>query len=63
MKNMTIGLAGLTFNSENLGCAALAYSFLDMLCNTSVESINIILFENPVILNDKVLRIIQKLEK
>lgn len=43
---ITIGLCGLTFNSENKGCAALAYSFVELLSSSIEDEISIVIFEN-----------------
>ena len=42
MDELRIGLTGIKFNSGNKGCAALAYSFLDIL-NRLSENLNIII--------------------
>lgn len=52
MKEITIGLCGLTLHSGNLGCSALAYSFIKVLADSYDGNINLIIYEKRPSNND-----------
>lgn len=70
MKNtITVGLCGLTFNSENKGCSALAYAFTDLLLRAAKHvGVNIIINEisnikeKDLIINNEALHSINTIE-
>ena len=55
----TIGLFGLTFQSGNKGCSALAYSFLEILNKCVKEEMQIIVFS--YLQNEKIVGYEEKL--
>lgn len=58
---ITVGLSGLTFESENKGCGALAYSFMQMILKASSQEIRFIIFgkikskQEYLIINDRMI--------
>lgn len=48
MKEINVGLCGLTLLSGNLGCSALAYSFIKILADSYDGNINLFIFEKTV---------------